>query len=158
MSNAVFGKMIENVRNRVDIKLVTNEKQARKLISKPNFCHRNIFCDHLVAIHSNKTKVVLNKPMLVGQAILDLSKILMYMFHCDYIKPMYGDRAKLLFTDTDSLMYEIQTEDFYKDISPDVSEMFDTSNYPKDHPSSIPTGLTRKSLVCSRMRLAVNRS
>ena len=87
MNNAVFGKMMENVKNRVDIKLVTNEKQARKLISKPNFCHRNIFCDYLVAIHSNKAKVVLNKPMIVGQAILDLSKMLMYKFYYDYIIP-----------------------------------------------------------------------
>ena len=136
--------MMENMRNRVDIKLVTNEKQTRKLISKPNFYHRNIFCDHLVAIHSDKTKVVLNKPMIVGQAILDLSRILMYKFLYDYIKPKYGDKAKFLFTDTDSLMIKIETDDFYKDILPDVTEMFDTSNFPKDYPSGIPTGLNKK--------------
>ena len=83
-----------------------------------------------------KTKVLLNKPIYVGMAVLDLSKTLM--------KPMYGDRARLLFTDTDSLMYEIKTEDFYKDISPDVHDQFDTINYSPDHPSGIPTGVNKK--------------
>ena len=76
--------------------------------------------------------------------ILDLSKTLMYKFYYMYIKPRYKEKAKLLFTDTDSLMYEIGTEDFYKDISPDVRAMFDTSDYPKDHPSGIETGVNKK--------------
>ena len=76
--------------------------------------------------------------------ILDLSKALMYDFHYNYIKQKYGDKAKLLFTDTYSLMYEIQTEDFYKDISKDVKDRFDTSDYPPDHPSGIPSGLNKK--------------
>lgn len=105
MNNAVFEKTMENVRNRVDVKLVTNEKQARKLICKPNFQHHNIFCEHLAAIHLKRTHVLLDKPIIIGQAILDLSKILMYKFHYDYVKQMYGVKAKLLFTD--SLMYGI---------------------------------------------------
>ena len=68
----------------------------------------------------------------------------MYKFHYNYIKPKYGEMAKLLFTDTDSLAYLIETEDFYKDISPDVREMFDTSNFPKNHPSGIETGVNKK--------------
>ena len=78
-----------------------------------------------------------NKPVYCGMAILDLSKTLMYKFHYDYILPKYGKNQKLLFTDTDSLCYEIQTEDFYEDISNDVDVKFDTSNFPKDHPSRI---------------------
>ena len=78
--------------------------------------------------------------------ILDLSKTLMYDFHYNYIKRKYGDKAKLLFTDTDSLMYEIETEDFYKDISNDVAAKFDTSNFPKDHKSGIPTRYNKKVL------------
>ena len=144
MNNSVFGKTMENIRNRVDIRLVTNEKDAKKLISKPNYQHRNIFCDNLVAIHMKKTKLVFNKPVYLGMSILDLSKTLMYKFHYKYIKSKYGERAKLLFTDTDSLCYEIATPDFYKDISQDIKSMFDTSNYPKDHPSGIETGVNKK--------------
>ena len=77
-----------------------------------------------------KTKIKLNKPIYTGVSVLDLSKTLMQDFHYNYIKKKYGEKVKLLFTDTDSLEYEIETEDFYKDISPDVDEMFDMSNYP----------------------------
>ena len=143
-NNSVFGKTMENIRNRVDIHLVTDEKQTSKFISKPNYQHRTIFCDNLAAIHMKKTHLVFNKPVYLGMCILDLSKTLMYEFHYNYIKPKYGEKAKLLFTDTDSLMYEIETDDFYKDISPDVRDKFDTSNYPKDHPSGIETGANKK--------------
>ena len=144
MNNSVFGKTMENIRKRVDVRLVTNKKDAKKLISKPNYKHRTIFCENLVAIHMKKTKLVFNKPVYLGMCILDLSKTIMYNFHYNYIKPKYGEMAKLLFTDTDSLVYEIETDDFYKDISPDVREMFDTSNYPKNHPSGIETGVNKK--------------
>ena len=144
MNNSVFGKTMENIRNRVDIHLVTDEKQASKFISKPNYQHQMIFCDNLAAIHMKKTHLVFNKPVYLGMCILDLSKTLMFEFHYNYIKPKYGEKAKLLFTDTDSLMYEIETDDFYKDISPDVRDKFDTSNYPKDHPSGIETGANKK--------------
>ena len=144
MNNSVFGKTMENIRNRVDIRLVNNKKQAEKLSAKPNFYHCNIFSEDLVAIHMKKTKLVFNKPVYLGMCILDLSKTLMYDFHYNYIKQKYGDKAKLLFTDTDSLMYEIQTEDFYKGISSGVKQRFDTSDYPPDHPSGIPSGLNKK--------------
>ena len=91
-----------------------------------------------------KTEVYFNKPVYVGQAILDLSKTLMFDFHYNYIKKKYKHKAELLFTDTDSLMYQIYTDDFYKDISPDILSKFDTSDYPPDHPSGIPTGVNKK--------------
>ena len=146
MNNAVFGKTMENIRNRVDVELVNDRVKARKLVAKPNFNHLNIFCEELIAIHMKKTGLTMNKPVYVGMCILDLSKTIMYEFHYNYIKPKYGDKAKLLFTDTDSLMYEIQTEDFYKDISGDVKDRFDTSDYPPNHPSGIPTGCNKKVL------------
>ena len=144
MNNSVFGKTMENIRNRADIHLVTNKNQARKLISKSNYHHRTIFCDNLAAIHMKKTYLVFDKPVYLGMSILDISKTLMYEFHYMYIKPKYDKKAKLLFTDTDSLMYEIETDDFYKNISPNVRAMFGTSNYPKDHPSGIETGVNKK--------------
>ena len=144
MNNSVFGKTMENIRNRVDVKLVTNETRARNLISKPSFYYRKIFSENLTAFHMYRTKLVFDKPVYLGMSILDVNKTLMYDFHYGYIKEKFGEKAKLLFTDTDSLMYEIQTEDFYKDISSDVRTMFDTSNYPKDHPSGIETGINNK--------------
>ena len=93
-----------------------------------------------------KTKLDFDKPVYLGMCILDLSKTLMYDFHYNYIKQKYGDKAKLLLTDTDSLMYEIQTEDFYKDIIRDLKDRFDTSGYPPDHPSGIPSGFNKKVL------------
>ena len=144
MNNSVFGKTMENIRNRVDIRLVTRESQAKKLTSKPNYQHHTVFSENLAAVHMKKVKLYFNKPVYLGMSILDLSKTLMYDFHYNYIKPKYRDSAKLLFTDTDSLAYEIETEDFYRDISPDVKAKFDTSNYPKDHPSGILTGVNKK--------------
>ena len=144
MNNSVFGKTMENIRNRVDIRLVTRESQAKKLTCKPNYQHHTIFCENLTAVHMKKVSLKFNKPVYLGMSILDISKTLMYDFHYNYIKPKYGENAKLLFTDTDSLAYEIQTEDFYRDISSDVKEKFDTSNYPKDHPSGILTGVNKK--------------
>ena len=144
MNNSVFGKTMENIRNRVNIKLVNDRKKAEKLSAKPNFKHCNIFSENLVDIHTKRTELKFDKPVYLGMSILDISKTLMYDFHYNYIKRKYGDKAKLLFTD--SLMYEIQTEDFYKDISVDIKDRFDTSNYPPDHPSGIPSGFNKKVL------------
>ena len=144
MNNSVFGKTMENIRNRKDIKLVTSKQRALKLIAKPNFKNRTIFTENLISVHMGKTKLVFNKPVYVGMCILDVSKTLMYNFHYNYIKPKYGEKALLLMTDTDSLCYEIETEDFYKDIAGDVESKFDTSAYPKDHPSGIKTGVNKK--------------
>ena len=115
MNNSVFGKTMENIRKRVDVRLVTDEKKLLKLASKSTFVSSKIFNENLVAVHKIKETLTLNRPAYVGMCILDLSKTLMYDFHYNYIKPKYGEKAKLLFTDTDSLTYEIEAEDVYKD-------------------------------------------
>ena len=130
MNNSVFGKTLENIRNRVDIRLISSDKIAQKLTAKQNYDHCTIFDENLIAVHMKKTKLYFNKPVYLGMSMLDLSKSLMYDFHYNYIKTRYGDNAKLLFTDTDSLAYEIKIRDFYKDINPDIEERFDTSDYP----------------------------
>jgi len=132
INNSVFGKTMENIENHVDLKLVTDEKQAIRLAIKANYERCTIFDENLIAVHMTRTKLLYNKPIYLGMCILDLSKTLMYDFHYNYIKNKYGNNAKLLFTDTDSLAYEIKTADFYKDISSDVETRFDTSGYPKD--------------------------
>ena len=147
MNNSVFGKTMENIRNRVNVKLVNTEEKLKKLAAKPNLkSPPKIFSENLVSVHLKKTSLTMNKPVYLGMCILDLSKTIMYDFHYNYIKPKYGEKAKLLFTDTDSFMYEIETEDFYKDISKDVKDRFDTSDYPENHPSGIPTGINKKVL------------
>ena len=146
MNNSVFGKTMENIRNRVNVKLINTEEKFKKLSAKPNYKGRKIFTENLISVHMKKTSLTMNKPVYLGMCILDLSKTIMYDFHYNYIKPKYGAKAKLLFTDTDSFMYEIETEDFYKDISKDVKDRFDTSDYPENHPSGIPTGINKKVL------------
>ena len=146
MNNSVFGKTMENVRNRVNVKLVTNENDLSNLVKKSNYVRVNEFHENLVAVHMKKTTTKLYKPIYLGMSILDLSKTLMYKFHYNYVKPKWEDKSELLFTDTDSLCYKIQTEDAYEDISGDVNEWFDTSNYEKDHLSRIYTNKNKKAL------------
>ena len=144
MNNSVFGKTIENIRKRQNIILVDNRKRARRMVNKPNFERATIFDKNLIAVHMKNTEIYFNKPVYVGQAILDLSKTFMFDFHYNYIKKKYSDKAELVFTDTDSLLYHIQTDDFYKDISCDIQTKFDTSDYPSDHKSGIQTGVNKK--------------
>ena len=133
MNNSVFGKTMENLRKRVDVRLVTDEKKLLKLTSKPTYVSSKIFNENLVAVHKIKETLTLNRPAYVGMCILDLSKTLMYDFHYNYIKEIYGNKAKLLFTDTDSLTYEIEAKDVYKDFFKD-KDKFDNSDYPKYSP------------------------
>ena len=133
MNNSVFGKTMENLRKRQDIKLVTDEENLLKWTSKPSFVSFKIFNEDLVAVHKMKPTLTLNKPAYVGMCILDLSKTLMYDFHYNYIKSKYGGKARLLFTDTDSLTYEIEVDDVYQDFWKD-KHLFDNSDYPKESP------------------------
>ena len=143
MNNAVFGKTMENIRKHRNIKLVTNAESYLRTVMRPNFKSGVLFGENLMGCEMSKTKVVMNKPVYLGQDILDLSKIIMYEFHYDYMLPKYQDRLKLCYIDTDSLVYNIQTEDFYADITDDVPTRFDTSGYCN---RPLPTGMNKRSL------------
>ena len=137
MNNAVFGKTMKNIRKHRDIKLVATDKKRNKLVSEPNYQTMNFISEDLSIIEMNKTKVKLNKPIYLGLSILDISKILMYEFWYDYMKPKYNDNMKLCYMDTDSFVMNIKTKDFYKDISSDIDKRFDTSNYEVNRPLPI---------------------
>ena len=116
MNSSVYGKTMENLRKRVDVGLITDEQKLIEWVSKPTYVSSKMFNKNLEAVHKAKEVLTLNRPAYVGMCKLELSKTLMYDFHYNIIKPLYGENAKLLFTDTDSLMYEITTEDVYKDL------------------------------------------
>ena len=134
MNNSVFGKTMENVRKRVKIELVKDEKKAAKLVNKPNFEELKIFDEFLIAVKMRKTKVWMNKPVYVGMSILDLSKTLMFSFQYEYVKKKW-ENCEVLYSDTDSLVLKIETDDFFADISGDVAEWFDTNDFSPEHPA-----------------------
>ena len=134
MNNSVFGKTMENIRKHRDIKLVTTDKKRSQLVSEPNYHTINLFSEDLSIIEMKKTKVKMNKPIYLGLPILEISKILMYEFWYDYMKPKYGNKVKLCYMDTDSFIMNIKTNDFYEDIANDVENRFDTSNYEVNRP------------------------
>ena len=138
MNNSVFRKTMENIRKHRDIKLVNNIVDYLKQVMKPNFKSGTLLGTDLMSCEMGKVNVKMNKLAYLGQAILDLSKTIMYEFHYDYMKEKYNEvDLKLLYMDTDSLVYNIKTEDFYKDIAEDVETRFDTSGYELDKPLSI---------------------
>ena len=137
MNNSVFGKTMENLRKRVDVKLLRagEDDRLRRLIVSPSYASANIFDDDLAAIQMHKSRLVLNRPVYVGMSVLDLSKHLMYDFYYNQLKKQYGEHCQLLYTDTDSLLLEIQTENVYEDMSRSaIAHLYDTSDYPNDHP------------------------
>lgn len=146
-NNSIFGKTIENKRNQVDVKLVqvwrdefnkTNKLcGAEKYISAPNFNSLSVFSENLVAIQMNKTEIILDRPIYLGFSILEISKTHLYSFHYSIMKNMYGNNIQLCYTDTDSLLYFIKTEDFYSDMKKNI-RYFDTSNYEFDNKYNIP--------------------
>ena len=144
MNNAVFGKTMENVRNHKDIKIVASSKRRSILASEPNYHSTKYISKDLLIMEMNKVEVKMNKPIYLGQAILDISKTLMYEFWYDYIKPKYEDKARLCYMDTDSFVMHIKTEDFYKDIADDVERWFDTSNYDEKVERPLPIGKNKK--------------
>jgi hypothetical protein len=153
MNNSVFGKTMENVRKRTNIELVrsTNNQKITKLVSQPTYASMNDFGDGLVAVHRTKKVVVLDKPIYVGMTVLDLSKLLMYDFWYKNIKAKYQSKVQLCYTDTDSLLYEVQTDNIYVDMLED-STLYDFSDFPKsqeEYPDGIPLcyNLTNKKVI-----------
>ena len=145
MNNSVFGKTMENMRKHRYFKLVITDEKRNKLVSEPNYHTTKRFPENLLAIEmKNKTKVKMNKPIYLGMSILDISKMLMYKFWYDYFKPKYGDKAKLCYTDTDSFIINIITEDFFEDISNNVEIWYNTSDYDENDKKSLPIGKNKK--------------
>ncbi|XP_047513543.1 uncharacterized protein LOC125055226 isoform X3 [Pieris napi] len=151
MNNAVFGKTMENIEKRVNVKLLTHWENngkvlgARDLVAQPHFHSLSVFSENLVAVQLNKTKLVYNKPIYLGFCVLDISKTLMYNFHYNYMQTKFDSNLKLLYTDTDSLIYQIFTNNFYDDIKPDINTYFDTSDYDENNIFNFPK-LNKKKL------------
>ena len=138
MNNAIYGKSIENVLKRQDIKFILDKKRKLKYIARPEFKSETIFSDNLVAIHLNKMEIKFNKPIYLGFTILELSKYVMFEFVYDYLKPKWGENITICGSDTDSLFIEINTDDFYNDIKDDIQKWFDTSNFADNNVFNIP--------------------
>ena len=153
MNNSVFGKTMENIRNHKDMKLVTSERKYQKYVMKPNFKDGHPFSKHLFFVEMGKTEIKMNKPVNLGQAILDLIKTPMCEFYYDYMRPKYGSKVRLCYMDTDSFVYEIETEDFYRDITKDVKKRFDTSVYLKDDNRPVPIGENKKVIGLMKEKL-----
>jgi len=131
LNNSVFGKTMENLRNRVNVTLCNDETKAKKIIALPTFKHAEIINENLVIIHRLPIKINQNKPIYTGFSILELSKAHMYRFHYDVVLAKCGLDCRLLFTDTDSFCYHIKTDDVYIDMQT-FSDDLDTSSYPRD--------------------------
>ena len=127
--NSVYGKAMENLRKRINVRLVNNEKDFLKYTSRPTHITHKIFDKNYAAIHEIKPVLMLNKPIYVGFTVLELSKWLMYDFHYSFIKKHFD--GQLLFTDTDSLTYEIKLKEVYEEFFKH-KHFFDFSNYPED--------------------------
>ena len=138
MNNSVFGKTMENVRKHRDIKLVKTGEKRNKLVSEPNYHTTKRFSENLLTIEMKKTKVKMNKPIYLAMSILDISKMFMYKFWHDYFKP------KICYTDTDSFIIHIITENFFEDISNDVEAWYDMSNYDENDKRPRPIGKNKK--------------
>jgi len=133
MNNAVFGKTMECLRNRVNVHLVLDPVRCKKLAARPTCQRFEIINPDLVMMKLSRAHITQNKPIYIGFTVLELSKITMYEFHYDRIVSKYGPRVRLLYTDTDSFMYHIQTDDLYRDMTED-SDIYDTSNFDEQHP------------------------
>ena len=135
MNNSVFGKTMENLRSRVNMRLVNGDdlKTLRKLALDPLLADWRAFGGNLYGLHMRRDHILFNRPIYMGMCVLELSKLLMYKFYYDHLKVKYGEKCKLIYTDIDSLLLDVECEDFYKEMEKDL-HLYDTSDYPKDHP------------------------
>lgn len=134
MNNSVYGKTMEDVRKHGDFELVNNPVRFQKVVNNPTYKHRHIINEELIGVEKDKAEVELNKPIYMGLSILDYSKVHMYGFYYDVLKPKYDDKIKLIYTDTDSFVIHVETDDLYKDFK-ELNEHMDFSDYPPDHPN-----------------------
>ncbi|CAI6362905.1 unnamed protein product [Macrosiphum euphorbiae] len=136
MNNAVFGKTMQSKRKEMKMELVSCEMRLQKVINKCTFKHCTNYNENLNAVTLENKLIKFDKPIYIGFAVLDISKTLMYDYHYNVMQKHYGDRIKLMYTDTDSLVYHVQTEDFYVDLAANhnLLDRMDTANLPSDHP------------------------
>ena len=135
MNNAIFGKSMENVLNRSNIKLINNDpEKLLKMIRQPNFQNAYQISDKLCLVESKPIKTVFNKPIYLGACILETSKLHMYQFWYDHLKEKYNNKVELIYTDTDSFIIQVETDDIYIDMLEDKN-LYDFSNYPINHPN-----------------------
>jgi hypothetical protein len=141
-SNAIFGKTMEDKRNRCDFKLKSKwegRHGIKNLIARPNFKKTTIFSEDLVAVETSKMEILMDKPIIIGMAVLEISKLLMYQFHYDYMKPRFDDKCQIMYTDTDSFIYEFfNIDDIYDEIREKADMHYDTSDYPQPNIYNIP--------------------
>ena len=154
MNNGVYGKTMDNVRKHRDIKLVINDIKRNKLVLEPNYHTTKWFSENLLAIEMKKASIYMNKQIYLGLAILPLSKIKMYEYWYDEMKPKYSDRIRLCYMDTNSFIMHIKTENFYKDIADEVEKKYDTSNYTVER--SLPIGKNKKVIEMMKDELGGN--
>ncbi|XP_003243221.1 uncharacterized protein LOC100569006 [Acyrthosiphon pisum] len=135
LNNSVYGKTFENMRLRFNLELVSCPVRMRKLINRPTFKYCTTYNENLSVVTQHTKEVDFCKPIYIGFAVLELSKVVMYGFHYDVMKRHYGDKIELLYTDTDSLFYRVTTNDFFVDLmkNPNLMRFMDTSNFPHDH-------------------------
>ena len=153
MNNLVFRKTMENVRNHRDVKLVVTEQRRKKLSSEPNYDSYRQFNNDLMVIEMGKTEVLMDKPIYLGQAILDISKTLIYEFWCVYLKPKYQDKVKLSYMDTNSYTLHTEISNFFEDIANDVDEWFDTCKYDENNNRPLPIGENKKLIATFKNEL-----
>ena len=134
MNNAVYGKTMEDVRKHTEFDLVSTPERFQKCVNSPTYKARHIINENLVGVEKEKAVVELNKPIYMGLSILDYSKVHMYSFYYDVLKPKYQDDIKLVYTDTDSFVIQVMTDDLFRDFK-DLSDYMDFSDYPKSHPN-----------------------